>query len=370
MLTQRAKHAKCAGRIKPKNYMLKGGLSVSFNPNDFEAPQPLCDFLFYLLTIRGKSERTVEGYYIDLRFFLRYLKASHMRLPMEGALEDIAIADVSNELICSVTISDAYAFLNYVQTVQNNNAKTRARKVSSLRAFYKYLTIKTPLLSSDPMESLEIPAQKKSMPKYLTLEESKTLLEVIDGPYKLRDYCMITLMLNCGMRVSELVGIKLENIRENTLTLLGKGNKERLIYLNEACLDALQSYLQVRKTPTKSEYKSVLFVTKNSEPLTTRRVEQIVEKNLALAGLSGRGFSPHKLRHTAATLMYQYGNVDIRVLKEILGHANLGTTQIYTHVADRQMEQAAAASPLANIRAPKPTKSLNLQEEQKTKEKT
>lgn len=217
------------------------------------------------------------------------------------------------------------------------------------------------------MKDLETPTQRRSLPKYLTLEESLRLLQAVDGPSprKERDYCIITLLLNCGMRLSELVGIKKGSIHwdDRTLVLLGKGNKERMVYLNEACISALEVYLGVREEPEVEKDREYLFLSKNKRPLTPRRVEQIVEQALGAAGLSGRGFSPHKLRHTAATLMYQHGGVDIRVLKEILGHENLGTTEIYTHVASPQVEDAARKNPLGNITAPKPKKAVRNDEE-------
>lgn len=325
----------------------------TFSVAHCDCPQLVKDFLFYMMTIKGRSPRTVQAYYTDLRFFLRYLQAARSGLPLdEEHLSNLAASTTPESMFLKVTLSDAYGFLNYVQTANGNNANTRARKVSSLRAFYKYLTAKTNLLEENPLKDLETPSIKRSVPKYLTLEESMALLSVVDGPFRERDYCILTLLLNCGMRLSELVGVRLEHIRDNTLVVLGKGNKERMIYLNEACLSAIAAYLQVRQPPTKEIHKTALLLTRNGTPLGARRVEQIVEENLQKAGLAGRGFSPHKLRHTAATLMYQHG-VDIRVLKEILGHVNLATTEIYTHVANSQMESAAQKSPLAGIKPPK-----------------
>ena len=309
-----------------------------------------------MLTIKGRSYRTVNAYYIDLRYFLRYIKATRLGLPMESPeLDEISIEDMPQDMIVQVTLSDAYAFLSYVQTVHGNNAATRARKASSLRGFYRYIFNKTNLLSENPMNNLETPNKKKSLPKYLSLDESRNLLQAVSGKHPARDYCIITFLLNCGMRLSELVGIRLESFRDNNaLCLLGKGNKERIVFLNEACILAKEAYLKERITPQKEEYKNVFFLSARGTPLSPRRVEQIVEENLALAGLGGRGISPHKLRHTAATLMYQQGGVDIRVLKEILGHVNLGTTEIYTHVANQQVEQAMKFSPLADQTPPEP----------------
>lgn len=312
-----------------------------------DCPQILRDFLFYMLTIRGRSPKTVDAYYIDLRTFLRFIKYHKVLNKLPENLSQVTIEDLTSQTICSITLSDVYEFLNYLQTDRSNEATTRSRKVSAIRSFYKYLTTKTSLLKENPVKDLEVPSIRKSMPKYLNLEESRRLLSVVDGKQKERDYCIITLLLNCGMRLSELVGINLENIRDNTVRLLGKGNKERIIYLNEACVRSLEDYLKVRKMPLKESERNALFLSSQGRRMSPRRVEQIVEENLKKAQLSGCGYSPHKLRHTAATLLYQHGNVDIRILKEILGHASLGTTEIYTHISDKQLEKAAAASPLA-----------------------
>lgn len=236
------------------------------------APQLLRDYLIYMSTIKGRSPRTVEAYYNDLRLFLRYLMATHSGTPLptdDPNLESISFASISEEMILSARLSDAYSFLAYVQSVNQNNAKTRARKVSSLRGFYKYLQSKAGRLEENPMEQLEIPAQRKSLPKYLTLDESLHLLESIEGKDRERDYCIITILLNCGIRLSELVGIKLSDIRDDTLTVLGKGNKERMVYLNSACLNAIAEYLAVRPEPPKDADKPYLFVSSRTRaPLT------------------------------------------------------------------------------------------------------
>lgn len=236
------------------------------------APQLLRDYLIYMSTIKGRSPRTVEAYYNDLRLFLRYLMATRSGTPLptdDPNLESISFVSISEEMILSARLSDAYSFLAYVQSVNQNNAKTRARKVSSLRGFYKYLQSKAGRLEENPMEQLEIPAQRKSLPKYLTLDESLHLLESIEGKDRERDYCIITILLNCGIRLSELVGIKLSDIRDDTLTVLGKGNKERMVYLNSACLNAIAEYLAVRPEPPKDADKPYLFVSSRTRaPLT------------------------------------------------------------------------------------------------------
>lgn len=318
--------------------------------NYTDCPQYLQDFLFYMLTIRGRSPKTVDAYYVDLRTFLRYIKLTKGNLSTDIDFQAIEIQDVSIDVIKDITLSDVYSFLSYAMSERANNAKTRSRKISSIRALFKYLTVKAGLLSDNPVKDLELPTGKKSVPKYLTLEESLELISSVEGKYSQRDYCIITLFLNCGMRLSELVGINTQDIRDNTIKLLGKGNKERIIYLNDACLYAIEEYSKVRPTPSVAADRNALFLSTHGKRLSPRRVQQIVDSCLKSAGLSGKGYSPHKLRHTAATLMYQHGNVDIRVLKEILGHANLATTEIYTHVSDKQIENAANLSPLSKVK--------------------
>lgn len=322
--------------------------------NLLDCPELLKEFLFYMETIRGRSPKTIDGYYIDLRLFLRYIKSVKVlnKIPQanDEEFKAISIRDLGKDVICKVTLADVYEFLHFCLDKLKNGSAIRARKVSSIRAFYKYLSTKTTYLEENPVKNLEVPTLKKAMPKYLTLEESMELLDHVKSRTPYRDYCILTLFLNCGMRVSELVGIDILDIREDTLRLLGKGNKERIIYLNQACLDAIEDYIKKERKPPKQQGEQyALFVSRNGQRITSRRVEQIVAQCLEHAGLDGRGYSPHKLRHTAATLLYQHGGVDIRVLKEILGHANLGTTEIYTHVSNQQIRNAAEKSPLANV---------------------
>ncbi len=315
-----------------------------------DCPPILRDFLFYMETIKGRSSATINSYYIDLRNFFRFMKELRGLLPSKTSFNKIPISDISIDFIRTITLSDVYEYLNYTLSERSNSAKTRARKVSCLRSFFNYLTSKAHLLEENPVKDLETPKLKKTLPKYLSLEQSLELLNHVDGEYQERDYCILTLFLNCGMRLSELVGINLSDIQDNTLRLTGKGNKERIVYLNDACLSSIQSYLAVRtKNISHIKDKNALFLSRLGKRIDKRRVQQLVSKHLQDAGLGNMGYSTHKLRHTAATLMYQHGNVDIRVLKEILGHVNLGTTEIYTHVTSSQLEKASDASPLSGI---------------------
>ncbi|MBW7573768.1 tyrosine recombinase XerC [Caproiciproducens sp. AGMB10547] len=314
-----------------------------------EAPPIIKEFLGYVGTIKGKSPKTVDEYYLDLRTFFRYIKKSRDLVPPETDFEKIGISDVDLDFIKTITLTHVFEYMNYLSTERHNKASTRSRKVSSLRTFFKYLTNKTGKLAFNPVEELETPKQRKSLPKYLTLEQSLELLSKVDGPTKERDYCILTLFLNCGMRLSELVSLNLSDVRRGTSTvrIVGKGNKERIVYLNDACLDAIDRYIRVRPNNALID-KNALFISKQKKRISPKTVQYLVKKYLSEIELGN--LSVHKLRHTAATLMYQHGHVDIRVLKDILGHENLGTTEIYTHLSDEQMANAAKANPLSKVK--------------------
>lgn len=308
------------------------------------------DYLYYMQTVKGKSSKTVDEYFSDLRTFFRFIKIKKGLVSPSTEFTKIKVDDVDLELIKSVTLSDAYEFMNYLLRERHNDSSSRARKTSAIKGFYNYLAVKRHLIEKDPIKELERPKERKSLPKYLTLSQSIELLESVDGKFKERDYCILTLFLNCGMRLSELVGLNYTDIRpDNTCRILGKGNKERIIYLNEACIKAIQDYMKVRPVDGVID-KQALFLSSRLKRISREMVQKIVYKYLKKIGLDSQGYSVHKLRHTAATLMYQNGNVDIRVLKEILGHENLGTTEIYTHLNTTQMEKAANANPLSKVK--------------------
>lgn len=319
-----------------------------------DAPQIIKEYLFYLQTVKGKSQKTVDEYFIDLRTFFRFIKL-HKKLTDETEFDKIKIDDIDLSIVASVTLSDAYEFMNYIQRERGNNNTTRARKCSSLKGFYSYLTVKKHLIEKDPLKELETPKKKKSLPKYLTLEQSIELLNAVDGSYKERDYAIITLFLNCGLRVSEMASLNYSDIRtDNTLRVVGKGNKERIIYLNNSCVTAIRSYMKVRPVDGVID-KKALFISRNHRRMSVKTIQAMVYKYLEKIGLDSQGYSCHKLRHTAATLMYQHGGVDIRVLKEVLGHENLGTTEIYTHLSSDQMRKATESNPLSKVKPKKKT---------------
>jgi site-specific recombinase XerD len=302
----------------------------------------------YLQNIKGRGLKTIDEYYIDLRTFFRYINKSRGLTDADN-FEDISIDNVDIDLIKTVTLRESYEFMYFLQRERNNNQATRARKTSSLRQFYKYLE-RNHKIDVNPIKELETPKTKKALPKYLTLEQSIDLLNAVEGDNYYRDYCILTLFLNCGLRLSEMVGLNYTDIRtDNTMRVLGKGNKERIIYLNDACLRAIKAYMEVRPVDGVKD-KHALFISRNHRRMSPKTVQAMVYKYLEKIGLDSQGYSCHKLRHTAATLMYQTGNVDIRVLKDVLGHENLGTTEIYTHLSSEQLKQAANSNPLGKIK--------------------
>ena len=317
------------------------------NIHDSTVPDCVNDFINYLGTIKGKSPNTISGYKFDLKMFFRFLTLYKGIVPSEKRFEDIDISYIDNDFIRKISLSDLYAFISFAEKHRNNGTFARARKVATLKSFFKYEQIKVKVVDFNPAIDLESPKIDKRNPIYLTLDESRILLKSITGKNQQRDYCIITLFLNCGLRLSELCSIDLSKIKEDTITIIGKGNKERTIYLNNACLKSLTIYLPERNSNLNIIDADALFISRSNRRINKRTVELLVKKYIKYAGLDYNKFTPHKLRHTAATLMYKYGNVDIRSLQKILGHENISTTQIYTHVDDEQLRDAVKANPLS-----------------------
>lgn len=318
-------------------------------------PLILEDYLNYTETIRGKSASTTKEYYYDLRIFFRFLKVRYRLIDKDTQFEEINIEDVDIEFIRKVNIQDLHAFVSYVDKKRNNGNYGKARKVASVRSFFDYLCNKINLLDKNPADNLEFPKTDKRQPIYLTLDEAKKLLDVVNQNksdfFRKRDYAIITLFLNCGLRLSELESINIDKIKGDTLTVVGKGNKERTIYLNDACISALEDYISVR--PKVDSKNKALFLSMRKNRMSNRAIQHMIDKYLEKSGLDPSVYSTHKLRHTAATLMYKYGNVDIRALQEILGHENVSTTQIYTHIDDERLRDAVKSNPLSNHKSEK-----------------
>lgn len=311
-----------------------------------ELPRLVQQYLLYLEAIKGHSELSVIEYASDLRTFFRYIMRQKGLVDKNTEDSEIDLSPIDISFIKKITLNDAYQFLIYCKNDRKNNDNTRARRVISIRRFFIYLTDNQGMLDYNPMKNLDIPKTKKALPKYLTLEEAEMLLSVVDGPYKERDYAIITLFLNCGMRLAELVSIDYNDIKaDGSLIITGKGNKARTVYLNQACINAITAYM--KKRPNDGVKDRALFLSSRNQRISPKTVQHIVYTNLDKAGLGDRGLSVHKLRHTAATLMYQHGNVDVLLLKEILGHENLGTTEIYTHLANDATKKAIEANPLS-----------------------
>ncbi len=314
------------------------------------APEIIKEFLFYLSTIKNKSQNTVKEYYLDLRTFFRYIKFKRNLVETDVQFSEISISDVDLKFVESITLNDIMEFMNFSITERSNSPVTRARKTSTIKSFFKYHTQKSMKLANDPTTTLESPKTRRSLPKYLTLQESLELLNAVDGKYKERDYCILTLFLNCGLRLSELTSLNFNSFKgSNQLVVTGKGNKQRIVYLNDACISAITEYKKVRPVDGVKD-KNALFLSRQNNRISPKTVQAMVNKYLKKIGLDGVGYSVHKLRHTAATLMYQHGNVDIRVLQDILGHENLGTTEIYTHLSDKLMEDATNSHPLSKVK--------------------
>ena len=323
-----------------------------------DCPQILREFLIYHETIKGQSPLTISEYYLDLRMFLRFIKLMRNDMPINTDLETIDIKDVDLGFVRSIDTSEIFDFLSYLANDRAINpenpapdygisASARARKLSAIKSFYKYLTVRTKQLTENPVADLEYPKLRKSLPKYLTMEQSAALLQAVSGPNEKRDYAILMLFLNCGIRRSELVGLNLSDVYEDRIRVVGKGNKERFVYFGSACRKAIDAYLPIRSKQVLTDNKA-LFGSRDSNRISVTAVHRLVKKALMQAGLDSTQFSAHKLRHTAATMMLS-GGVDVKTVQEVLGHENLNTTQIYTHIENTELKIAAEANPLSKL---------------------
>ena len=323
-----------------------------------DIPQILRDFLTYHENIKGQSPRTIAEYYLDLRMFFRFLMLMRNDMPINTPLEDIPIKNIDIEFIRNITTSDVFDFLSYLANDRPLNPEStatdygiepasRSRKLSAIKSFFKYLTVRTKQLQENPVADLEYPKLRKSLPRYLTLEQSSALLRSVEGQNEKRDYAILMLFLNCGIRRSELVGLNLTDVYEDRIRVVGKGNKERFVYFGSACRKAIDAYLPERYKKVLSDNRA-LFGSRDNNRISITAVHRLVKKALLQAGLDSTQFSAHKLRHTAATMMLS-GGVDVKTVQEVLGHENLNTTQIYTHIENTELKIAAEANPISKL---------------------
>ena len=323
-----------------------------------DCPQVLRDFLTYHENIKGQSPRTISEYYLDLRMFLRFIRLMRNDMPLNTPLEDIPIKDIDIEFVGSITTSEVFDFLSYLANDRPLNPDSsysqcgitpsaRSRKLSAIKSFYKYLTVRTKQLQENPVADLEYPKLRKSLPKYLTMSQASALLQSVSGQNAKRDYAILMLFLNCGIRRSELVGLNISDVYEDRIRVIGKGNKERIVYFGSSCHKAIEAYMEERNKMVLTDNRA-LFGSRNGNRISVTAVHRLVEKALLKAGLDTTQFSAHKLRHTAATMMLS-GGVDVKTVQEVLGHENLNTTQIYTHIESTELKLAAEANPLSKL---------------------
>jgi site-specific recombinase XerD len=326
-----------------------------------DAPIILREFLSYHENIKGQSGKTIQEYYLDLRMFLRFMVLIKNEMPYDTDLDTISIRDVDLAFIRQISITDIYDFLSYLsndRVIHPNTSSasvglepvSRSRKLSAIKSFYKYLTVRTKQLDENPVKDLEYPKLRKSLPKYLTLEQSSSLLESVRGVNEKRDFAILMIFLNCGVRISELVGLNLSDVYEDRIRVVGKGNKERFVYMGSSCKNAIDQYIRgVRAFIPGIEDNPALFISRDRNRISTSAVHRLVKKHLSAAGIDSTQYSAHKLRHTAATLMLS-GGVDVKTVQEVLGHEHLNTTEIYTHIENTELKIAAEANPIAHLK--------------------
>lgn len=318
-----------------------------------DCPVILDDYLNYLLTIKGRSNLTVKEYYYDLKRFLKFIimRKKLFGYNLNSDINEVSILSINKRDILDIDITDLHAYISYCDSYYNDSIKTKARKISAIKSWFKYLHNTVELIDKNPSEKLELPKLQKRNPVYLTLSESEKVINAIkleENEFnRARDLCIILIFLTCGLRISELTGINIESIKDDKLNVIGKGNKERTVFLNENCLYAIKCYLKLRPiTPD----TTALFISSHKKRISNRSIQIRLKKYIQLAGLDPNIYTPHKLRHTAATLMYKYGDVDIRTIQSILGHTSVATTQIYTHLDDDDIKKGISKNPISKLK--------------------
>ena len=318
-----------------------------------DCPVILDDYLNYLLTIKGRSNLTVKEYYYDLKRFLKFIimRKNLFGYNLNSNIKEVSILSINKKDILDIDITDLHAYISYCDSYYNDSTKTKARKISAIKSWFKYLHNTVELIDKNPSEKLELPKLQKRNPVYLTLSESEKVINAIKSEEnefnRARDLCIILIFLTCGLRISELTGINIESIKDDKLNVIGKGNKERTVFLNENCLYAIKCYLKLRPI---THDTTALFISSHKKRISNRSIQIRLKKYIQLAGLNPKIYTPHKLRHTAATLMYKYGDVDIRTIQSILGHTSVATTQIYTHLDDDDIKKGILKNPISKLK--------------------
>lgn len=325
---------------------------------EFIRPLILIDYLNYLKSIKGLSKSTIKEYTYDLEAFIEFQLIRKLynndRQDYMDNFNPSKINEYANEnFFENLNIQDFYAFLSYLDNHKNDTATTRSRKISAIKSFYKYMYSEIEIIDNNVADKLTNPKISQRQPIYLTLNETEILLATISKEQneflRARDMAIVFTFLTTGMRLSELVSIDLSDVNKDNFKIIGKGNKERTVYLTSNCQELINIYIIKRSEYLKDDSINALFVSTRKKRISNRTVQATIDKYLEKAGFDTKIYSTHKLRHTAATLMYKYGNVDIRALKDILGHASVSTTQIYTHLDDDDLKDAVNKNPLSGL---------------------
>lgn len=337
---------------------------MSFLKYQKQTPEFLNNYLKYKACIEFKSKKTADETYYDLRTLLRYIKLlktdkDKISTITSDEFRKISIIDISLADLNNITPNNLEKYIIFLSVTLNNDTKTRNRKLASLKKFFEYLESNN-FINRNPAKNMSSGRIEKRIPKHLSLIESKQLLANTiksNSRFKIRNYAIICIFLNCSLRLSELTSINLSDLKlddsEQTLRVHGKGNKERIIYLNAAVCEAIQSYLEIRpKLGKDNKDYNALFISGQNKRISNRAVQTLI-KDALLTLLDENPYKykyhTHSLRHTGATLLYNEKDINIFVLKRILGHECLEATEIYTHVSDRKLKEIMENCTISSI---------------------
>jgi integrase/recombinase XerD len=306
--------------------------------NNIELHQSVTDFLDYCRTIKGLSDESISGYYNDLKMFFDYIKQLKKK-------------NITDRLIKNIELQDLHKFMTYLEKDCGNNARTRCRKVSTLKSYFEYLQNVTKLIISNPSYSLRKPKVPKTKPVAMSIQECEKLLNSLDKDsyFYYRDRCILMIFLQCGLRLSELINIKVSDVQNIRMIINGKGNKERDAFLSESCIKSIDDYLEVRNDEEVSEEdKEYLFLSREKNKISKRAVQSLVKKHMEDAGLDTNKYHTHSTRHTFATIAYDQG-ADIIKLSELLGHSNVNTSKIYITLKEEELREITNKNPLNKL---------------------